>query len=126
VLRILGAGAVGTAVIPAPGCRCVVSFKGAAGRILAGHGMNVTVRAYPDQEFFEVYSDIEVTNPARPERGTVRVADDGSLLWRCRARTVQGDEEALDPAQIACIIAQALTRTGPSWRAPAVRPGAHA
>jgi hypothetical protein len=55
--------------------------------------------------------EIEVTNPVRLERGTVRVADDGSLSWRCRARTVLGDDGVLDPAEIAGIIARAVTRT---------------
>lgn len=119
VLGILGAGAgaaaSGRAAAHAPGCRCAVSFEGAAGRVLAGHGMRVVVRAYLDQELFEAYSEIEVTNPARPERGTVHVAGDGSLIWRCRARTSPGDDTtALDPAQVAGIIARALT--GPASR----------
>jgi hypothetical protein len=122
VLRILGGDAgVEPLVTNAWGCRCGVSFKGAAGRILADHGMQVTTRAYPDQEFFEVYSEIEVTNPARPERGTVSVADDGSLVWRCRARTCPGDDEALDPAQIAGIIARALTGTDLPGERPMLR-----
>jgi hypothetical protein len=109
VLGILGAGVANVALVPATSFRCAVSFKGAAGRILAGHGMRVVVRADPDQDVFEVYSDIEVTNPVRPERGTVRVADDGSLTWRCRARTTPEDNGALDPAQLAGIIARAVT-----------------
>jgi hypothetical protein len=110
VLRILGGDAgARPAAAHAGRCRCGVSFTAAAGRILAGHGMLVTVRAYPDQEFFEVYSEIEVTNPAMPERGTVAVADDGSVLWRCRARLRPDDAGSVDPAQIAAMIAQALT-----------------
>src|SRR5215467_11672360 len=109
VLQMLGGDpGTGPAASRAGGCRCGVSFKGAAGRILAGHGLQVTVRAYPDQRLFEVYCEIEVTNPARPERGTVAVADDGSVRWRCHARLRPDDAGSLDPAQIAGIIAQAL------------------
>lgn len=111
VLGILGADDASTVAVPAAGCRCSVSFTGVAGRILVGCGLRVVVRAYPDQEALEVYSDIEVTSPDRPERGTVRVAGDGSLAWCCRARVAPEDEGALDLAEVAGIIARALTGT---------------
>lgn len=111
VLKVLGADTASVAAFPVPGYSCAVSFKGAVARILADHGMSVTVRACPDQEFFEVYSDIEVANPALPERGMVYVADDSSFLWRCRTRAMPKDKGVLDPAQIAGIIARAVTGT---------------
>jgi hypothetical protein len=48
-------------------------------------GMRASVEVvYIDPAFFEVYSEVEVTNPAQPARGHVRVSDEPALRWRCR------------------------------------------
>ncbi len=54
-----------------------------------------------DLESFEATTDIEVTSPARPWRGTMRLSDDADLEWECDCRAAfQGDT-----AQLASIIA---------------------
>jgi hypothetical protein len=86
-------------------------FTSIVGRMLADNGMDVSVQAYQDPFFFEVYSEISATNPVRPGRGRVRVADDGLVVWQCRIRTQPGDDLALDSGEIGGIIARALTGT---------------
>lgn len=38
---------------------------------------------YEDRECYDVTAEVVVTNPARPERGMVRIADDGTIRWEC-------------------------------------------
>jgi hypothetical protein len=65
---------------------------------------------YIDPAFFEVYSEVEVTNPAQPARGHVRVSDEPALRWGCHiadpARSVPG----LSLTEITDTIAGPLTR----------------
>ena len=109
VLRILGADA--TAHPPAAPAG-QFSFKSVVGRMLADCGMRVCVNVQVDQRFFEVYSEILVTNPERPGRGSACVGDDGSVFWQCRISEQPGDAGALDPGEIARMVARALTEKG--------------
>jgi hypothetical protein len=59
-----------------------------------------------DNDSYEAYAEIQVTNPAAA-RGTVRVTDDGDLSWQCRAH---GPADGVPPAEIAAILARALAR----------------
>ena len=66
----------------------------------AGHvqdrGLTVTLRVSEDLESFEATTDIEVTSPAQPWLGTVRLSDNGHLEWDCDYRTAfHGDPGAL-------------------------------
>lgn len=58
-----------------------VTLKGAVGREMQARGLDVKLNTYEDETFFEAVADIEITNPARPERGFVFVADDGIVQW---------------------------------------------
>jgi len=49
-----------------------------------------------DEQLFEVYTEIAVTNPARPDRGTVRVGDDGLICWHCTIGTSGCPEGGVD------------------------------
>lgn len=109
VRRILG-GDAGAKTAEAPAGR--FSFKSVVGRLLADCEMAVSVDVHVDQVVFEAYSEIEVTNPAEPGRGRVYVGDDGSVLWQCRIRKQPDDNRALDPREIARIIALALNGPG--------------
>src|ERR1700722_18261191 len=70
-----------------PECNSQMTLKGQIGRVLAGQGMQVR-RDVLDQDAsaFEIYSEIAVTNPTHPDRGTVRVADDGLISWHGQMR----------------------------------------
>ena len=56
-------------------------LKGAAGRQLQDLGLAVTLLVDEDLESFDVTAHIQITNPARPERGTVRVSDLADVEW---------------------------------------------
>jgi hypothetical protein len=68
-----------------PGEFSVLSFKGVVGRVLCGRDMQVRMGAViADDFFYDSYSEIVITNPARAERGTVWVSDDGVVRWECQ------------------------------------------
>jgi hypothetical protein len=56
-------------------------LKGQAGRALQDQGLTVTLQVSEDLDSFEATTDIDVTSPARPQLGTVRLADDAALDW---------------------------------------------
>ena len=58
-------------------------LKGRVGRSLQDQGLTVTLHVSEDLESFEATTDIEITSPTRPWRGTVRLSDDAALDWRC-------------------------------------------
>jgi hypothetical protein len=62
-------------------------LKGRVGRSLQDQGLTVVLNVSEDLESFEATTDIEVTSPARPSRGTVRLSDDAAVDWRCDWRT---------------------------------------
>jgi hypothetical protein len=57
------------------------------GRALARHGLEVTLDVLDiSQAFCDIYSELRITNPARPERGTASLASDASIWWDTRAQ----------------------------------------
>ncbi len=87
-------------------------LKGAVGRHIQDRGLTVTLRVSEDLESFEATTDIEVTSPARPWLGTVRLSDNGHIEWDCDYRTAfHGDPGALIDT-VAPILRAALTSTG--------------
>ena len=68
-----------------------LTLKGLAGRALVERGMDVSL-SLPgrDEQFFEAYAEIAITNPAEPGRGTVRVADHGAICWTCQVCEAAG------------------------------------
>ena len=70
-------------------------LKGAVGRHLQSRGLTVMLRTEEDLESFEATTDIEVTSPARPWLGLVRLSDNGHIEWDCDYRTAyHGDPGA--------------------------------
>lgn len=57
------------------------TLKGAVGREMQARGLAVKLNTYEDDVYFDACADVEITNPARPERGLVFVADDGIVKW---------------------------------------------
>ena len=71
-------------------------LKGAVGRFLQDRGLTVALRISEDPESFEATTAIEVTSPARPWLGAIRLPDDGDLDWDCDYRAAfHGDVAAL-------------------------------
>jgi hypothetical protein len=85
--------------------------KDSAARALADRGMQVGLRVYgTDDCSGEGYTEIEVANPALRNRGTVRVNDDGALLWDCQVRHLAPGCDGIELREIIDSIARALTR----------------
>jgi hypothetical protein len=66
--------------------------------------LGVCLDVYEDHDTYEVVAEIIVTNPGRPERGQVRVSDDGALMWECGY-----EEDLINTATIANMMATILT-----------------
>ncbi len=69
----------------APGAATYRAFplKGAVGRAVQDRGLTVTLKVSEDLESFEATTDIEITSPAQPWLGLVRLSDNGHLEWDC-------------------------------------------
>jgi hypothetical protein len=86
-----------------------LTLKGMVGRSLAECGMGVCLKViHQDDVNFEVYAEIEVSNPSQPTRGNVRVADDSTIRWECCLSSPSAGAEGMQPRDIAEIIARAL------------------
>jgi hypothetical protein len=53
---------------------------------------------------------IIVANPARSDRGQIRISDNATLRWECRLSRQAADAPGADPAEAAATIARALIR----------------
>jgi hypothetical protein len=58
-------------------------LKGQVGRSLQDQGLAVILRISEDLDSFEATTDIDITSPARPWLGTIRLSDDAALDWHC-------------------------------------------
>jgi hypothetical protein len=108
VLELLGAAST---EVPAasPGRDVGLTPKAAVGMTLRACGMTVRLgRIGRDNSFLDVYSDVEVTNPACQNRGRVLVTDDGVIRWECRFSDPARDDRGIDPGQIARALARSL------------------
>ena len=93
--HILGAPHA-TGTIPDADAYRAFPLKGAAGRYLQDRGLTVVLHVSEDPESFEATTDIEITSPARPWLGLVRLTDDGHIEWDCDYRTAfRGNPGAL-------------------------------
>jgi hypothetical protein len=114
---------------PSPSSRYSdLTLKGAVGQMLVEHGIQVTLQVLgTDQTCFEVYAEVEATNPLQPTRGIVRVADDGGIWWECRVAIpgTPSQVPGLELTEVTRTIASALQR--PAARTPAAAgPGEYA
>ncbi len=69
-------------------------LKGQVGRSLQDQGLTVTLRTSEDLESFEATTDIDITSPARPWLGTIRLSDDAALDWHLNWRAAFGGNPA--------------------------------
>jgi hypothetical protein len=95
-----------------------VTFKGIVGLELKARGLDVELAVYCDETAFDVFAEIIATNPGPGDGGgQVCVADDGGLTWTrdylAEAAALSGPGrcgEAADPASIAGLVVEAVTR----------------
>ena len=83
-----------------------VTFKGIVGLELKARGLDVELAVYCDETAFDAFAEIIATVPGPGSPGgQVCVADDGGLTW-----TRDYLAEAADPAGIAGLVVEAVTR----------------
>lgn len=108
VLAILGAGAASGDHASLP-LRPASTLKEAVGGALRERGMRVGTWVLDPDESSEGYAEIRTSNPAKPDRGSVHVSDEGMILWECRVRGLAvGDDHGMSPGEVAQAIAGAL------------------
>lgn len=104
VMRLLTGASAELSPCRRPRAASAAGLKSLVGCRLKALGMAVCLDVYEDHDTYEVVAEIIVTNPARPERGQVRVSDDGALMWECGY-----EEDPIDTATIANMMATILT-----------------
>jgi hypothetical protein len=86
---------------------CKFTSADDAAHEMKARGLGVEVNVFIDEVAYAVDAAIEITNPARSERGAVHVTDDGAICWEC-----DFDELTGQAAEIADTIADTLTLCG--------------
>lgn len=102
-MELLGAGPADLRDPPVE--RECLTLKGIAGRALRKRGLRVQLKIIgQDDDNFDVFPEIWITNPAQPGRGMVRADDDGVVRWECRLTG-----RSVSPAEFAATISRILT-----------------
>lgn len=81
-----------------------VTMASGVGREMKARGLAVDMDVIEDHEIYRVFADVVITNPEKPERGTVHIGDDGWTCWQCHAGELAGGT-----ADLADTIADVLT-----------------
>jgi hypothetical protein len=104
-----------------------VSLKGVVGRALQARGLQVALIVYEDRVFYDVAAEIEVINPARPERGQVLVTDDGDITWNCDYFDAAGGDAGKIADMIVSVLAEGTAdRRSELLQVPLSQPGCRA
>lgn len=105
VVALLGPAACPSPSVGSPADGTLLSL---VGRALASYGFTVTLDILDiSQTDYTAYTELRITNPVRPEGGTVSLAPDGTIWWECRTQPGHG----LD--RISAVLIHALTTTLP-------------
>jgi hypothetical protein len=59
------------------------TLKGTVAREMRARGLKADLKVYEDREEYDVVVEVVLTNPASPDRGLVRLTDDGVIRWEC-------------------------------------------
>jgi hypothetical protein len=87
-----------------------LTLKGMVGWACEQRGLCASVEVvYIDPAFFEVYSEVDVTNPAQPARGHVRVSDEPAVRWQCHIADPASGIPGISLTDITGTIAGVLT-----------------
>ena len=101
-----------TAILDHPGIASAHRSSGATitsaiAKAVALDGLRVRLDVLDeDTALYETYSELTIINPAKPDRGTVRVTDDGALYWHSNL------DDGLTHAEVASSITRALAAAG--------------
>jgi hypothetical protein len=90
VLRVLGGDGMSAAELAArvgPGG----TLKGAVARAVRACGLKAELKVYEDLVAWDVVVEVVLTNPVMPERGLVRLTDDGTVRWEFGCAEVPED-----------------------------------
>jgi hypothetical protein len=110
ILELLGASPAREGAAPACGYRGR-TLMGAVGRAVRASGMRTHLSIVgQDDADCEVYSEVEMSNPAQPGRGTAWVSQDNAVRWECRFIDLVQGTQTFAPTDIAETIARSLPR----------------
>jgi hypothetical protein len=84
-----------------------ITLKGIAGLELKTRGFDVALEVYEDYACYDVFAAIVVTNPRTRTNATVRVGDDGIIIWE---QDYPAGPAGTPPAKLADSIAATLTQ----------------
>lgn len=93
-----------------------ISLKGVAGLELKARGFDVGLEVYEDYVCYDVFASIVVTNPGTGTNATIRVGDDGVIIW-------EQDYPAAPSGKLADSIAATLTQAMSLAQTDATHPG---
>jgi hypothetical protein len=86
-----------------------LSFLFSIARAALEQGLTVELDSVdPANAYWRITDEVAVTNPGRPERGTIRITDDGALWWRCQLPDRPGNAIGLDLAEITSSVVRAI------------------
>jgi hypothetical protein len=86
-----------------------LSFLFSIARAALDQGLSVELNSNdPSNAYWKITDEVTVTNPNRPERGTIRVTADGALLWRCQLLDQPRDTVGLGINEITSSIVRAI------------------
>lgn len=86
-----------------------LDFLFSVGRSAIEQGLRVAFGTLdPVNAYWRISDEVKIFHPDRPERGTVRVTEDGALWWRCRLRDQPNSATGLDLAEITSSIVRAI------------------
>jgi hypothetical protein len=86
-----------------------MDFLFSIGRAAIEQGLRAAFRTLdPVYAYWRISDEVEIFHPDRPERGTVRVTEDGALWWRCQLRDQPRGATGLDLTEITSSIVRAI------------------
>ncbi len=86
-----------------------MDFLFSIGRAVIEQGLRAAFETLdPVHAYWRISDEVEIFHPDRPERGTVRVTDDGALWWRCQLRDQPRGAAGLDLTEITSSIVRAI------------------
>jgi hypothetical protein len=95
-----------------------LTLKGIVGRELKAAGFDVDLDVCEDLDAYEVRAEIVVMNPGKPERGEIRISDDGEVTWRRDRPGGYGADAAEITGKAADFFAYAVAGSSDATRAP--------
>lgn len=80
------------------------TLKGTVAREMRARGLQADLKVYEDHEEYDVVVEVVLTNPAKPERGLVRLTDDGVIRWECESGGMPGGATVIADATASVLV----------------------